>query len=204
MHWGVHWWHYASYVPMTVSLSALVFARFHSWCAGSVKVAITASGAVLILAALGMHIETKLRGDHHRPWYEAARWASCNLDRNAVVGMTDCGLFGSFCDRRTVNLDGVINGYEYQAALGTGRLSGYLEACGVTHIADYEARYRNGAYVIALPARLHRAPGCAIVASRSAEVYISEPAEHILSGSGIRFAIWRLDQLQIIDDAASL
>ena len=119
--------------------------------------------------------------------------------------MTDCGLVGYFCNRPTVNLDGVINGYEYQAALRDGRLAEYLEQCGVTHIADYEVSYAEGPYIVRLPARLYQEKGGALIAGRGAEVYRSEDySDSVHREGGIHFAIWELAELQVVSDASAL
>ena len=76
-----------------------------------------------------------------RPTYSAAVWASQNLPADAVVGMMDCGVFGYFSQRRVVNLDGLINGYEYQHYFSSGRLIEYLDNLNVRYLAfSYHAK----------------------------------------------------------------
>lgn len=200
MNWAVHWWHYASYAPMTVVLVAVAFDRISTRMNFTTPVSACFVGLVAIGSAAALYWDADSRGDHHQPWIEAAYWSNAHLPPDAVVGMTDCGLFGYFCDRPTVNLDGVINGYEYQSALRDGRLSDYLSRCKVTHIADYEVRYRDDSYRIRLPARLHRTKGGAIFATRGAEIYSSDAYDHAMNSGGIHFAIWPLDRLRIVDD----
>ena len=205
MNWAVHWWHFASYVPLAVVAGALLFACVHEALRRSPCVLALGVVGVLGASAYGLHWDAQRRGAHHAPWYQAALWARANLPDEAVVGMTDCGLVGYFCGRPTINLDGVINGYEYQAALRDGRLSDYLSRCGVTHIADYEVSYTEGEYVVRLPARLHREAGGALVAGPEAEVYRSEPySDSVHRGGGIHFAIWDLRLLRIVNDATEL
>lgn len=203
MSWAAHWWHFASYTPMTIITAALVFDRA---CVRSRRPeAVVVAGTIGLVAAvvLGFYVDVRGRAVHHRPWYDAAVWARANLPVDAVVGMTDAGLFSYFSRRRTVNLDGVINGYEYQRALRDHRLAAYLQSCGVTHIADYEVRYRNGMYVIRLPARLYRQPGGAIMTTPAAEVYGSAPyAQALFRPGDIHFAIWDLPRLRVIDDVS--
>ena len=200
MNWAVHWWHFASYVPATIILTAMAFDAWvrrlgngRVWTTTGVVLAAAASAAML-------RADTVRRGDHHKPWYHAALWANAHLPPSAVLAMTDCGLFGYFCRRPTVNLDGVINGYEYQRALRDHRLRAYLKKCNVTHIADYEVHYGEGPYRIRLPARLYRRPGGLILATPQAETYHSDPYGNAFDrDDAIHFAIWPIDRLTIID-----
>lgn len=203
MNWAVHWWHYASYAPMTIILVAMAFDRISTRLSLPAVVSACCVGLVGMGSTAALYWDARSRGDHHQPWIEAAYWANAHLPPEAVVGMTDCGLFGYFCDRPTVNLDGVINGYEYQAALRDGKLAEYLGQCKVTHIADYEVRYNDDRYRIRLPARLHRTAGGAIFASRGAEIYTSDAYDHAMERGGIHFAIWPLDRLRIENDIAT-
>ena len=205
MNWAVHWWHFASYVPLVVMTGALGFAYVHDMFRRARWVTALALVGVLSTSAYGLHWDAGRRGAHHAPWYEAALWARANLPPDAVVGMTDCGLVGYFCNRATVNLDGVINGYEYQEALRTGALADYLHRCGVTHIADYEVSYPERAYVVRLPARFSKDAGGALVAGPEAEIYRSETySDSVHCDGGIHFAIWELARLRIVNDAAQL
>jgi hypothetical protein len=204
MNWAAYWWHYASYLPVTLFLAAFAFLRIVAWAGDRPAVRVGLTAAALLGAVGLLFAEAQRRGTHHEPWYAAARWASDHLPDGSVIGMTDCGLFGYFCAHRTVNLDGVINGVAYQEALRDERLAEYLRDCGVTHVADYEVRYRDGRYRIRLPARLFRAPGGAIVAREGDEAYHSPPYENVFHGDrAIHFAIWPIDRVSIYDDAAA-
>ena len=140
--WAAWWWHFSSYVPMTVVLIGILFGRAHERVRDSTYATVAGVCCVLTVCALGLFVDARNRGDHHEPWIEAAEWVDANLPKNAVLGMTDCGLFGYMCGRQTVNLDGVINGVEYQEALRDNRLTEYLQACGVTHIAGHSIKSR--------------------------------------------------------------
>jgi hypothetical protein len=203
MNWAAHWWHYASYVPVTVILMGLAFERLRSGSGRPAAIGAALAAVALAISACGVYLDVKRRGDHHQPWCDAVEWVNANLPAGTVIGMTDCGLFGYLSERPTVNLDGVINGYDYQDALRDGRLSEYLQSCRVTHIADYEVRYDHGKRAIRLPARLHGAAGGALVAVPKAEVYRSEPYRNAFD-TEIHFVIWRLDGLMVLDDAGRL
>jgi hypothetical protein len=198
INWAAHWWHYGAYIPLTTILIAMVFdriaisRRFTPLRTGSVV------AAALVMALAGNYADIRLRKNDHTPWYEAAMWADKHLPSDAVIGMTDCGLFGYFCGRPTVNMDGVINGYDYQAALRDGRLAEYLGRCGVTHMADYEVDYEEGRHWIRLPARLYRSPGMAMLLTSGGEIYHSQPFRHSRAKSETVFAIWPIDSARIM------
>jgi hypothetical protein len=195
MGFGVHWWHFASYAPLAVLLGTMVLADLQSRVGRPALLALAAALAMAAFSVLGFYADYRRRGVDHERWLEAALWARRNLPADAVVGMTDCGLFGYFSERRTVNLDGVINGYPYQEALQQGRLREFLDGCRMTHVATSTAQYEHGRYIVWLPARLHRGPGGAIVGLESAEVYRSQPY------NGMRFAIWERALLPVFGDA---
>lgn len=195
MGFGVHWWHFASYAPLAVLLGAMVLADLQSRVRRPARLALFATLAIAAFSVLAFRFDYQRRGVDHERWLEAALWARGNLPADAVVGMTDCGLFGYFSERRTVNLDGVINGYPYQEALQQGRLREFLDGCGMTHVATSTAIYQHGRYILWLPARLHRGPGGAIVGLESAEVYRSQPY------NGMRFVIWERGPLPVFGDA---
>jgi hypothetical protein len=205
MDWAAHWWHFGAYAPLTILVLALVLDRLLATLRQPRLGFRLAAAGVLASAAVAYVSDLVVKGEHHAPWYEAALWARRNLPPDAVVGMTDCGVFGYFCERRTVNLDGVINGYAYQDALRDHRLGEYLRSCGVTHVADYRAFYRSGWYVLPLPARLYDRPGGAIVATPEGEVFRSEPYPSFLRSRRIQhFAIWDLKQARVLDDRSQL
>ena len=205
MPWAAHWWHYASYVPVTLLVSAMLLDDITARVGRRTALIGGVAATTALLVAVTWYVDARIRGLHHGPWYAASLWIRDHLPANAVVGMTDAGLVGYFCERPTVNLDGVINSYAYQLALRDHKLADFLRNCGVTHIADYEVRYREGREVIRLPARLYKAPGGAIVATPQAEVYRSEPYPRRFPKTGeVRFIVWDINKVQIVDDARHL
>ena len=55
-------------------------------------------------------------------------------DPEAVWAATDCGRISFRTGSRFVNLDGLINGFDYQAAIRDRRLGAYLEEAGVRYL----------------------------------------------------------------------
>lgn len=72
-----------------------------------------------------------------RESYRAGVWASENTEENAIFAMKDCGAFGYFSEKRTINLDGVVNNFVYQEYLREGELIEYLNFVDVDYIAQH-------------------------------------------------------------------
>ncbi|OVE74144.1 hypothetical protein BVX94_01425 [bacterium B17] len=82
----------------------------------------------------------RLQGDSHefyRPAYFAALWARDNTPKTAVFATTDCGIFGYFSERSVVELDGIVNDYEYQEQLIASGLKNYLVSENVSYVREY-------------------------------------------------------------------
>ena len=56
------------------------------------------------------------------------------LPRDAVVAGTDVGALAFWTGRRVINLDGVMNDFDYQKTLRDQKLADYLRRNGVTHV----------------------------------------------------------------------
>jgi hypothetical protein len=76
------------------------------------------------------------KGDYHQGAYAAAAWARSKTPSDTVFALRDAGVFGYFSDRRTINLDGLMNSYEYQREVREGRLMDFLRRRGVKYVAD--------------------------------------------------------------------
>lgn len=76
----------------------------------------------------------------------AAEWIASNLPADAVVGSFDAGVIGYFAERPVVNLDGLVNSYEWRDARGAGTAATarFLSEAGVTHLANHSDRDGSG------------------------------------------------------------
>jgi hypothetical protein len=68
--------------------------------------------------------------------YEAAVWARDNTPKDAIFGMSFCGVFGYFSERRVINLDGLINGYEYKSAVEKGEFESFIKNANVSYLVE--------------------------------------------------------------------
>ncbi|MDB6136868.1 MAG: hypothetical protein JWM59_5111 [Verrucomicrobiales bacterium] len=150
--WGTHQWHFASYVPLILLSGGWLLSGLESrarWLAVSLSV------LVLLVSCAMLVFSLALKTKQHRNWHVAAEWARNNTAPDSIFGMTDAGYFSYFSRRNTVNLDGLINGYEYQEALLGPALETYFKKCGIDYICDYEVpASRTGSHAI----RLNRIP----------------------------------------------
>ncbi|MHC4845213.1 MAG: hypothetical protein ACYTCU_03525 [Planctomycetota bacterium] len=79
--------------------------------------------------------------------YQAGIWIRDNLPDDAVVGSWNAGVIGYYSDRHVVNLDGLINSWEFVPYLESGRLADYILEEGIEYLTDtnFELNYRQGA-----------------------------------------------------------
>ena len=203
--WGTFYWHFASYVPFIIILFCLL-TRYILAATKNSKLTIAALASTLFAASTVLQVVTiREKSRMHAQWHNAAKWVDENLPPDAVLGMTDCGYFAYFNNRTTINLDGLINGYDYQQALaeGTDALRAYFESCGLQYLCDYEVPVSQN---YAFNLKLNRTPhaerkkgnrGQIITMPINKYVYASEPYSHyqIKQGSApsIRFYIWKYD-----------
>jgi hypothetical protein len=92
---------------------------------------------VCLVAAVCVLVFTGLRENRWRPVGRAPgapeRFvAAC--PRDAIWAATDCGRISFWTGARFVNLDGLINGFEYQRALRDHKLGDYLAEAGVRYL----------------------------------------------------------------------
>jgi len=79
-------------------------------------------------------------GDDHPEMIEAANWVRANVPRDAVVGTWNAGTIGFLSGRRVVNLDGLVNSWDYAQA-ERHDLCGYFRKTHITYLVD---AFENG------------------------------------------------------------
>jgi hypothetical protein len=92
------------------------------------------SGRVSPLAAtfteLNIHSET----------LRAARFIARHVPLGAIVGSENAGLVGYTCPQLVVNLDGLVNNFEFLEIMKSGKVGGYLRRERIRYYADYSAK----------------------------------------------------------------
>ncbi|HWD90897.1 MAG TPA: hypothetical protein VG938_00980 [Verrucomicrobiae bacterium] len=200
--WGTFSWHFASYIPLLLFMAASVFAwlKFKGWrwVGGAL------SAAVLVLSVIGTCWGLSVKKQVHDMWYVSATWARENTPENATFGMTDCGYFAYFSHRRTVNLDGLINGYEYQHALTSGDLPNYFAHCHLDYVCDYEVaangRPQHFVHLNRILDKEYRKGkrGYDIQLAKNEALYTS-PEYTEYNGRPIQFMIWKYEPQELFE-----
>lgn len=202
MSWGVYQWHFIAYVPVLVVcytfISRVILEQpiFKQWSSSMVI------GALALVAVSYTVLLVIEKGNHHHERLVAAEWVQENLPGEEAFLLGDGGAFAYFSGRKTVNLDGLINGYEFQESIAQGRLMQFLENDNVRYLAnafsacDYQ---QQDIVVQAYKGKNRAAPiGYVFRGETSAEVYAGLPSVHrpVSKGKVICFVIWDLTRLQ--------
>lgn len=66
----------------------------------------------------------------------AAEWLNANTPADSVVASWDAGVLGYFSHRPVINLDGLVNDWEFVEVIRTRRYADYLEREGVDFVAN--------------------------------------------------------------------
>ena len=68
---------------------------------------------------------------------DAGEWIAGNLPEDAVLASWDAGVVGYFAQRPVVNLDGVVNSYQFYEASRDGRIGEFLADEGVGYVVNH-------------------------------------------------------------------
>jgi hypothetical protein len=91
--------------------------------------------AAMTLAMLVVRFAPSKRGDGGLiDVLHAARWVESKTPRDTRIATTDSGIIAYYGHRPTINLDGLINNFEYQETLRTGTLAAYLNERKVSYV----------------------------------------------------------------------
>lgn len=101
-------------------------------------------GALYVIALVPLAVVTRQTilvgvrfsdGQTLLPLYEGARWAAAHLPPNAVLGAWNAGTVGFFSGHQTVDLDGVVNSFEF-AERDRAALCQYWSRQGINYLVD--------------------------------------------------------------------
>jgi hypothetical protein len=195
--WGTFQWHFAAHIPMICFILSAYAARLMPapTLGHTLSVGLAVGVAVLAFNLLALHE----KGDYHDGAYSAAQWALANTPAGTVFALRDAGVFGYFSDRPTINLDGLINSYEYQQYVREGRLMEFLRERHVRYVADAFARCQyTERHVWVRPLLPPRPPpevAYGLTVSREAEAFRSAEASFrpLSRAEQICFIVWPFD-----------
>jgi len=204
MKWAVFSWHFVlerfAVCLLLVALLNRMILENQRISGFAQRWAIGALVTVLAVAAPLVVYEREWRADLSRSWrltgYEAAKWAKANLPADAVIAMTDAGNMGFHSGRPVVNLDGLVNSFEYQDALKEGRFLEFLRGSGVNYFAQHAVGpdVTNGdyeSYTFRSFSHLYDRFGGDLRLDRSGEVYRSPPYYYDGTNQTV-LVIWRI------------
>jgi len=75
--------------------------------------------------------------------YKASQWAKQNTNKNDIFAINDSGIFSFFSERNVINLDGLVNNYEYQDILKNNQLNIYLKRNNVNYVVCFVKFFEN-------------------------------------------------------------
>ncbi|HMS64848.1 MAG TPA: hypothetical protein PKD83_06285 [Ignavibacteria bacterium] len=129
--------------------------------------------------------------------YIASQWAKQNTDPSDVFAMKDAGHFGFFSKRNTINLDGLVNNFEYQNILYNKQLNDYLKSNNVKYFVQHAIRNRDditsGNYdslKLNFISHMYNSGSDTITLFKNNELYRSD--NYYDEGNKAAFIIWKL------------
>jgi hypothetical protein len=142
MKWAVFSWHFVLEGFAVCLLLPYLCSRMAVFVSPALqRWAVAAAITVLACAAPLVVLHSDWRSDPSHSWqvasYQAAKWVKTNLPADAVIAMKDAGNMGFYSDRPVVNLDGLVNSFEYQDSLKEGRFREFLRNSGVSYFAQH-------------------------------------------------------------------
>jgi hypothetical protein len=132
-------WYLSQHVLWAYLVLTLVFVRLieRGW---RWRIALAAVGAAACIAAIGLSWTIRLQPtsyDAYLKRYEAAEWINANLPADAILAGWDVGIAGYYADARLINLDGLVNSFEYAQHMRRGDCIAFMDRCGVEYIVQY-------------------------------------------------------------------
>jgi hypothetical protein len=201
MKWAVFRWHYVPYAFFGVaSVCEPVERAFPKGDSRGRDLLYWSLVAAIVV--LGSLVTFKnLSWPPGRDWrsaaYDAGLWARENTAKTDVFAMKDAGNFGYFSERRVINLDGLVNNREYQAALRERSLKEYLVIKGVRFFVQHAFWDRPDvvsgsydSYTVGLWSHLYECASDSLVLRREDEAYRSRP--YLDGPHEAVFVIWKM------------
>ncbi len=154
-YWGSYDWYFVpAYLLMALIIPARCYVAIHfirrfigpRWpqAANLLSVGIVAVGAVFLFAKADFTGQIRLLDweseSTYREWEVTSHMGVQVMDRvlpeDSVVGSWDAGVTGYFSRFPVVNLDGLVNSYDYLRAQKEGTEAAFYQHYGITHFAN--------------------------------------------------------------------
>jgi hypothetical protein len=205
MSFGVYQWHFVAYIPIIIYYTNLILHRSNTLQRYISRKAPT--NPFIVGSILGALICNSLiifdKGAHHAYRLHAAKWLDDHTEKSESIALSDAGVFAYFNNRKTINLDGLINSYEFQQNIKDGKLDTIIEDNNIKYIANAYGNCDNKTneiYLLAWRGNNLRAPtGYRFSAQTDDAVYSSRPILNrpISIRNIICFKIWSINDIKI-------
>ncbi len=168
--WGSDIWYFVpAYLLKTLIVPVRCYVAIHfirrfldprsPQAANVLSVGIVVVGAVFLLTKADFtepfrYVDREIESTHQK-WmdtsYMGVQVMNRVLPEDSVVGSWDAGVIGYFSRYAVVNLDGLVNSYDYMSAQKEGTEAAFYQRYGITHFANIWT-LREGTDVHVLPA----------------------------------------------------
>lgn len=173
--WGVFDWYFIPYALVT----ALILGVPIDYLAKHIfnKYGLILLNSLLLLVLINYVYKKSTRPlDWHITSYRAAVWARTHTKTNDIFAMKDAGNFGFFSQRSVINLDGLVNSFEFQEILKSKKLKKYFQEKGVNYLVQHAFDIENYSSIpMHYYSHLYEVPSDPIWIKKSKEVYRSKP-----------------------------
>ncbi len=153
----VRWWLVEGELCLTVLAAALLAAAAgylaQRFVPEPVRLPIATATLVVLIAFHSQQAirfffrESPVFVDWNRSWndesYRAARWMNQHLPAGALVGSWNAGVLGYYAQQPVVNLDGLVNGFEFIPYLREMRVSDYIIDEKIQYLADLHPSFER-------------------------------------------------------------
>ncbi|MGQ9765710.1 MAG: hypothetical protein ACUVRI_12675 [Armatimonadota bacterium] len=158
-----NWYYIANILVVIVSASEMVDFVLKRVNASAKMARVGYMGAVVMLVVTYAGLATVEFHPHKNEiqyeQFRAAEWIKVNLPPDAIGAAWNAGILAYFSGQQIVNLDGLVNSYEYAEAMKNHREPAFVLQEGVTYVFDMFPVPLSGSLEDVLPAtKRHWAP----------------------------------------------
>lgn len=204
MKWAIFWWHYAFYALVGAIVFGVAIDYVFRHLTERNQQILGTMLTVVVASVTVTWIKSKFDEPLDNNWvvqsYLAGQFAKANTGPGTIFAMKDAGIFGYVSERRTINLDGLVNDYYFQRVLRDQDLARYLMRNRVAYLAQHAIWDRpdvvDGSYQtwrFSLRSQLYDVDSDVVEVASIDEVYRSP--SYFDGRQDTVFIIWRLSEL---------
>lgn len=133
-------WYLSQHILWGLMVAFVLLDRIVHMRPGSLRYCLTGCAALLAMAGIAGTWAIRLQRssyDHYLASKETAGWINANLPQDAVLAGWDVGIVGYYSRPRLINLDGLVNSFDYLQHLQRGEGIDFLDKQNVAYIVQY-------------------------------------------------------------------